>query len=191
MFFERGKQVIDVLGSIIIFAAILGVAVVARHTVGKAAPGVSPPRTADHERCGEDCGSDGDDADEDAAIETDDDDEAATETDDETETETKTDDDDDDGYAGLIGGTPMVRLRGLSARTGCEVLAKVEFLTPGGTSKDRVARAILDEAEVRWRCPFETHTCPGRWLHGPTAVISESQSRGGGGGGVAAANCRD
>lgn len=52
------------------------------------------------------------------------------------------------GALDLIGNTPMVELRCLSEATGCTVLAKVEFLNPGGSSKDRVAAAIIREAEA-------------------------------------------
>lgn len=48
----------------------------------------------------------------------------------------------------LIGGTPLVRLHSLSAATGCEILAKAEYLNPGGSSKDRIALAIVREAEA-------------------------------------------
>jgi len=47
----------------------------------------------------------------------------------------------------LIGNTPLVRLRGASAATGCEVLAKCEFMNPGGSVKDRAALAIIEDAE--------------------------------------------
>ena len=49
---------------------------------------------------------------------------------------------------GLIGNTPLVHLRSLSAATGCTILGKAEFLNPGGSSKDRVALAIVREAEA-------------------------------------------
>ena len=48
----------------------------------------------------------------------------------------------------LIGRTPLVRLHSLSAATGCEILAKAEYLNPGGSSKDRIALAIVREAET-------------------------------------------
>ena len=54
-----------------------------------------------------------------------------------------------DGLAGAIGETPLIYLRSLSELTGCVVLGKAEFLNPGGSSKDRVARAIVKEAEDR------------------------------------------
>ncbi|KAI9595667.1 tryptophan synthase beta subunit-like PLP-dependent enzyme [Syncephalis fuscata] len=52
-----------------------------------------------------------------------------------------------DGVAGLIGNTPLVRLNALSAETGCEILAKAEYLNPGGSPKDRVALYIIRQAE--------------------------------------------
>ena len=48
----------------------------------------------------------------------------------------------------LIGNTQLVHVRSLSELTGCTILAKCEFLNPGGSSKDRVALAIVREAEA-------------------------------------------
>jgi cysteine synthase A len=48
-----------------------------------------------------------------------------------------------------IGGTPLVRLEALSRQAGVEILAKLEHLNPGGSVKDRVARAMVDDAEAR------------------------------------------
>lgn len=45
-----------------------------------------------------------------------------------------------------IGNTPLVRVESLSAITRCDVYAKCEFLNPGGSVKDRVARRIVEEA---------------------------------------------
>jgi cystathionine beta-synthase len=47
----------------------------------------------------------------------------------------------------LIGNTPMVRLGRLAAGLPAEVLGKCEFLNPGGSVKDRIARAIVEDAE--------------------------------------------
>ncbi|CAE8626501.1 unnamed protein product, partial [Polarella glacialis] len=44
--------------------------------------------------------------------------------------------------------TKLVELRCLSESTGCRILGKAEFLSPGGCQKDRVARQIIDEAEA-------------------------------------------
>ena len=48
----------------------------------------------------------------------------------------------------LIGDTPLLQLRSLSRATRCRILAKAEFANPGGSSKDRVAAAIVREAEA-------------------------------------------
>ena len=54
-----------------------------------------------------------------------------------------------DGFIGAIGNTPLIRLRGPSQATGCEILGKAEFLNPGGSVKDRAALYILLDAERR------------------------------------------
>ncbi len=48
---------------------------------------------------------------------------------------------------GLIGNTPMIKIQSLSKATGCTILGKAEFLSIGGSSKDRVALSIVKEAE--------------------------------------------
>jgi len=48
---------------------------------------------------------------------------------------------------GLIGHTPLVRLRHTDAPA--TILAKLEGLNPGGSAKDRVALAIVEDAERR------------------------------------------
>jgi cysteine synthase A len=48
-----------------------------------------------------------------------------------------------------IGHTPLVRLERPSQETGCNILAKAEFLNPGGSIKDRIARFIIEQAERR------------------------------------------
>ena len=54
-----------------------------------------------------------------------------------------------DGLVGAIGNTPLIRLKRASAATGCEILAKAEFCSPGGSVKDRAALAIIQDAEAR------------------------------------------
>lgn len=49
----------------------------------------------------------------------------------------------------LIGNTPLVRLKGPSAETGCEILAKCEFANPGASVKDRAALYIVQDAEEK------------------------------------------
>lgn len=52
------------------------------------------------------------------------------------------------GVEGLIGNTPLIKLRSLSDATGCEILAKAEFLNGAGNSpKDRVALSMITHAE--------------------------------------------
>ncbi|HEX5097396.1 MAG TPA: cystathionine beta-synthase [Acidimicrobiia bacterium] len=54
-----------------------------------------------------------------------------------------------DSIVDLIGHTPLVRLRRLveAESLHCDLLAKVELVNPGGSVKDRIAVAMIDEAE--------------------------------------------
>ncbi|KAL9086170.1 MAG: hypothetical protein Q9165_007235 [Trypethelium subeluteriae] len=53
-----------------------------------------------------------------------------------------------EGIEGCIGNTPLIRIKSLSEETGCEILAKAEFLNGAGNSpKDRVASNIISMAE--------------------------------------------
>ena len=47
----------------------------------------------------------------------------------------------------LVGGTPIVRLDRLSRPGGARLLAKLEFLNPGGSVKDRIGLAMIEAAE--------------------------------------------
>lgn len=49
----------------------------------------------------------------------------------------------------LIGGTPLLRLCGMEKKYGLQVrlLAKLEYLNPAGSAKDRVAMAMIEDAE--------------------------------------------
>ncbi|CAK4095399.1 unnamed protein product [Aphanomyces euteiches] len=51
------------------------------------------------------------------------------------------------GFVGAIGSTPLIRLATLSAATGCNILAKAEFMNPGGSVKDRAALYVVQESE--------------------------------------------
>ena len=48
----------------------------------------------------------------------------------------------------LIGDTPLVRLNRVTDGLAATVVAKVEYVNPGGSVKDRIAVRILDEAEA-------------------------------------------
>ncbi len=50
-----------------------------------------------------------------------------------------------------VGNTPLVRLRSVGRETGCEILAKCEFMNPGGSIKDRIAKRMLEVAESTGR----------------------------------------
>ncbi|KAL9050207.1 MAG: hypothetical protein Q9162_006770 [Coniocarpon cinnabarinum] len=54
-----------------------------------------------------------------------------------------------DGFVSAIGKTPLIRLKHISDRTGCEVLGKAEFQNPGGSVKDRAALYCVLDAEER------------------------------------------
>ncbi len=47
----------------------------------------------------------------------------------------------------LVGNTPLVRLNRVTEGVAATVLVKVEYLNPGGSSKDRIATRIVDAAE--------------------------------------------
>ena len=51
----------------------------------------------------------------------------------------------------LIGSTPLVKLKNYSANRNLEaaILAKVEYFNPAGSVKDRIAKAMLDDAEAK------------------------------------------
>ncbi|MCC6648983.1 MAG: cysteine synthase A [Polyangiaceae bacterium] len=62
-----------------------------------------------------------------------------------------------------VGATPLVHLARTSALAGAELFAKLESVNPAGSVKDRVARAMVDDAEARG-------------LLGPGSVIVEPTS---------------
>jgi cysteine synthase A len=56
----------------------------------------------------------------------------------------------------LIGKTPLVRLNRLAEGTGATLLAKLESMNPGGSVKDRLARAMIEAAEAAGLVDRET-----------------------------------
>lgn len=58
--------------------------------------------------------------------------------------------------AELIGKTPMVRLNKLAQGLGATVVAKLESLNPGGSVKDRIAQAMIEEALAAGRITPES-----------------------------------
>jgi [CysO sulfur-carrier protein]-thiocarboxylate-dependent cysteine synthase len=63
----------------------------------------------------------------------------------------------------LIGTTPLVELPKLSPKPGVQLYAKLEGQNPTGSIKDRVARALIEDAEARGELE------PGRELLEPTS----------------------
>ncbi|AEB42977.1 MULTISPECIES: cystathionine beta-synthase [Micromonospora] len=53
-----------------------------------------------------------------------------------------------DNVVELIGNTPLVRLRNVAEGIQATVLAKVEYLNPGGSVKDRIALRMVEDAEA-------------------------------------------
>jgi cysteine synthase A len=56
-----------------------------------------------------------------------------------------------DDITDLVGGTPILRLRYLSPRDGADIYAKLEYLNPGGSIKDRAAIGMILRAEGEGR----------------------------------------
>lgn len=54
-------------------------------------------------------------------------------------------------FTEMIGGTPLLRLRNIESFYGlnAEILAKLEYLNPAGSVKDRAARFMIEDAERR------------------------------------------
>ncbi|MBQ1025914.1 cystathionine beta-synthase [Micromonospora sp. C95] len=53
-----------------------------------------------------------------------------------------------DNVVEMIGNTPLVRLRNVAEGIRATVLAKVEYLNPGGSVKDRIALRMVEDAEA-------------------------------------------
>ena len=49
----------------------------------------------------------------------------------------------------LIGGTPLVKLNSVIPKNGANIFAKVESFNPGGSVKDRIALAMVEDAEKK------------------------------------------
>ena len=51
----------------------------------------------------------------------------------------------------LIGGTPLLELANIenAEGTGVKILAKLEYFNPAGSVKDRIAKAMIDDAEAK------------------------------------------
>ena len=54
-----------------------------------------------------------------------------------------------DDVTKLIGNTPLVRLKKIGAGLGADLVVKLEFFNPGGSVKDRIGLAMVEEAEKK------------------------------------------
>ena len=54
-----------------------------------------------------------------------------------------------DSIVAAIGNTPLVRLNSTVSNLPCTVLVKIEYMNPGGSVKDRIGPAIIEDAERR------------------------------------------
>ena len=61
-----------------------------------------------------------------------------------------------------IGNTPLVELPRLSPKPGVRIWAKLEGRNPTGSVKDRVAKAMIDDAEERGRDRARARRCSSR-----------------------------
>ena len=61
----------------------------------------------------------------------------------------------------LIGGTPLVELKNYEAEKNLQatILAKLEYFNPAGSVKDRIAKAMLDDAEAKGLLKPGNHEC--------------------------------
>lgn len=56
-----------------------------------------------------------------------------------------------DSIVEVVGQTPMVRIKSFKDQLACNLFAKCEFLNPGGSTKDRIARQMILDAEKSGR----------------------------------------
>ena len=49
----------------------------------------------------------------------------------------------------LVGATPLVKLNNIAPKSGANIYAKLECFNPGGSVKDRIAKAMVEDAEHR------------------------------------------
>ena len=56
-----------------------------------------------------------------------------------------------DSITDLIGGTPLLRLTNYNAEKGlgATIYGKLEYFNPAGSVKDRIAKAMIDDAEAK------------------------------------------
>ncbi|BGP56060.1 Cysteine synthase 2 [Rhodotorula sphaerocarpa] len=75
-----------------------------------------------------------------------------------------------DGVEGLIGNTPLIRIRSLSEALGVDILGKCEYLNPFGSVKDRVSLKIVQQAEEEGLVHPHTDSCIFEGTSGSTGI---------------------
>ncbi|GAA5992277.1 hypothetical protein JCM10908_000403 [Rhodotorula pacifica] len=75
-----------------------------------------------------------------------------------------------DGVEGLIGNTPLIRIKSLSEALGVDVLGKCEYLNPFGSVKDRVSLKIVQQAEEEGLIHPDTDSCIFEGTSGSTGI---------------------
>ena len=75
-----------------------------------------------------------------------------------------------ENIADIVGNTPLVKLNKVTDGIVCTVLAKVEYLNPGGSIKDRIAVRMIDAAEESGELK------PGGTIVEPTCLLYTSPS---------------
>ena len=63
------------------------------------------------------------------------------------------------GTLGLIGNTPLVEVTNIEKELGLQatVLVKLEYFNPAGSVKDRIAKAMIEDAEAKDRYRTRIH----------------------------------
>ncbi|EFA74642.1 cysteine synthase [Heterostelium album PN500] len=64
------------------------------------------------------------------------------------------------GLIDTVGETPLIKIESLSKATGCTILGKAEYMNPGGSPKDRVAKSIILDGEKQ-----------GKLIAGKTTIV--------------------
>ncbi|TKA51198.1 hypothetical protein B0A53_05663 [Rhodotorula sp. CCFEE 5036] len=75
-----------------------------------------------------------------------------------------------DGVEGLIGNTPLIRIKSLSEALGVDILGKCEYLNPFGSVKDRVSLKIIQQAEEEGLIHANTDSCIFEGTSGSTGI---------------------
>ena len=82
-----------------------------------------------------------------------------------------------DDITQLVGETPLLQFKKLVPSGSAEIYAKLEYLNPGGSVKDRAAIGIIQRAEEQGLLKAGGHRRSNRGKHGNRAGVDWSESR--------------